>query len=326
MGGEEDTEIFVKLASEQPHFTKHDVNKLKDTYQQARQAVKSGASPEEKAKKVAAQFTSASEADIDRYVQQIEAYLRNTERSEINPDAIREDIQHIIDDPKHAQAVLKQRASQMDRGTLVALLEQHQKLDHQKAEKVVSYVEQAIDWVANKTDQAKHTAHQTGGKADNRTNDMRVEADTNARQSSGKFEERIRQYLNGLNRPELQYDSLKWDIERILHDPKSSPRILRSRLSQFDKETFMALLTSNDKISRRDVENLSHKVDETRQRILTKVEQLEREAERKAEQAKQAALHQAENTRKTAATAAWWLFATALVSGAASALGGLVAI
>lgn len=326
MGGEKDTEIFLKLASEQPNLTKDDVNKLKNTYQQARQAATEGSTNEDKAKKVAAQFTSASEEDIDGYIQQIEAYLRDTERAEVNPDAIRDDIEQIVNDPKHAQAILKERISQLDRGTLVALLEQHQKMDHQKAEKVVSYVEDAIDWVSKKTDDAKGATQQKKAQADSRTSDMQVEADGTVSQSSNKFEERMRQYLMGLNRPELQYDSLKHDVERILHDPKSSPRIIRSRLSQFDKETFMALLTSNDRISRQDVENLSNKVDETRQQLLTKVEGLEREAQHKAEQAKQAALHQAENARKTAATAAWWLFATALISGLASAAGGLVAI
>ncbi|MEQ9438224.1 MAG: hypothetical protein RIG62_04220 [Cyclobacteriaceae bacterium] len=325
MGGEKDTEIFIKLASEQPNLTKEDVNKLKNTYQQARKAVNEGNTNEEKAKKVAAQFTSASEEDIDGYIQQIESYLRDTERAEINPDAIREDIEQIVNDPKHAQAILKERISQMDRGTLVALLEQHQKMDHQKAEKIVSYVEEAIDWVSKKTDYVKG-ATQKEKKANSQASDIRVEADGTMSQSSNKFEGRMRQYLSGLNRPELQYDSLKHDVERILHDPKSSPRIIRSRLSQFDKETFMALLTSNDRISRRDVENIGNKVDETRQQLLMKVEELEKGAQRKAEQAKQMALHQAENARKTAATAAWWLFATALVSGLASAAGGLLAI
>lgn len=325
-----DTEIFVKLASEQPNLTKEDVKKLKGTFQEAQAAVKAGDTNEEKAKKVAAQFTSASEEDIDNYVAQIESYLRETERAELNPDAIREDIERIVNNPKHAQAVMSERINQMDRGTLVALLETHQKMDHSKAEKVVSYVEEAIDWVAHKTDQAQGKAQQKKAEANYQTSTMRVEADGNLSSatstSNGGFEDRMRQYLNSLNRPELQYDSLKWDLEKIMNDPKTAPSVLKNRLSKFDKETFMALLTSNDKISRDDVHKISDKVDETRQQVLTKVDQIEREANRRTERAKQMALNQAENARKTAAAAAWWLFATALVSGAAAALGGLVAI
>jgi hypothetical protein len=203
-------------------------------------------------------------------------------------------------------------------------------MDHAKAEKVVSYVEEAIDWVANKTSQAESTAQQKRAQADHQTSSMQVEADGKISDASstrkGGFEDRMRQYLNGLNRPELQYDSLKWDIEKIMNDPKTAPSVLKHRLSQFDKETFMALLTSNDRISRHDINKIGDKVDETRQQVLSKVDQIEREANRRTEQAKQMAFHQAENARKTAASAAWWLFATALVSGAAAALGGLVAI
>jgi hypothetical protein len=325
-----DTEMFVKLASEQPNLTKEDVKKLKGTFQEARAAVKAGDTNEEKAKKVAAQFGSASEEEIDNYVAQIESYLRETERAELNPDAIREDIERIVNNPKHAQAIMSERINQMDRGTLVALLETHQKMDHAKAEKVVSYVEEAIDWVANKTSQAESTAQQKRAQADHQTSSMQVEADGKISDASstrkGGFEDRMRQYLNGLNRPELQYDSLKWDIEKIMNDPKTAPSVLKHRLSQFDKETFMALLTSNDRISRHDINKIGDKVDETRQQVLSKVDQIEREASRRTEQAKQMAFHQAENARKTAASAAWWLFATALVSGAAAALGGLVAI
>ncbi|MGB3587144.1 MAG: hypothetical protein WBA23_11420 [Tunicatimonas sp.] len=326
-----DTEIFVKLASEQPNLSKKDVKKLKGTFEQAKQAVEAGDTNEEKAKKVAAQFTSASEEDIDNYITQIESYLKDTERSELDPEAIRNDIQQIIDNPSNAQAILSERVGKMDRSTLVALLENHQKMDHDKAEKVVSYVEDAIDWVANKSSQVQDKAEQKKAQADNRTNAIQSEAGGSLAPSSTTStgnggEDKIRQYLDGLNRPELQYDSLKWDVEKMMNDPKAAPGILKNRLSQFDKETFMALLTSNDRISRRDVENISNQVDSTRQQVLTKVDELERETMRRTEQAKQAALHQAENTRKTAATAAWWLFATAIASGAAAAVGGMLAI
>ncbi len=326
-----DTEIFVKLASEQPNLSKKDVKKLKGTFEQAKQAVEAGDTNEEKAKKVAAQFTSASEEDIDNYITQIESYLKDTERSELDPEAIRNDIQQIIDNPSNAQAILSERVGKMDRSTLVALLENHQKMDHDKAEKVVSYVEDAIDWVANKSSQVQDKAEQKKAQADNRTNAIQSEASGSLAPSSTTStgnggEDKIRQYLDGLNRPELQYDSLKWDVEKMMNDPKAAPGILKNRLSQFDKETFMALLTSNDRISRRDVENISNQVDSTRQQVLTKVDELERETMRRTEQAKQAALHQAENTRKTAATAAWWLFATAIASGAAAAVGGMLAI
>ena len=324
--GDMDTETFIKLASEQSNLSKKDRQKLTQTFKEAKKAADEGDGNEEKAKKVAAQLTGKDEADIDGYVQQIEEYLRSTDQEEVNPDAIRDDIERIIENPKNAQGILSNRAKQMDRSTWVALLEQDKRMNHDRAEKVVSYVEQAIDYVAGKADEVQQKQRGAQATAEARTNQATAQSDGKTKQVSGKAEERMRNYLDGLGRPELQYESLKWDLEKILNDPKVAPQVIKRRVEQFDRETLMALLTSNDRLSRKDVENLSKRVDETKSRVLTKLDETERQTAIALEKAKQEALHQAENARKTAASAAWWLFATAVVSGAAAALGGWVAI
>jgi hypothetical protein len=325
-----ESEIFIKLASEQSNLSKQDVKKLGGVFKQAQQAVKSGDTKEDKAKKVAAQFTPANEEDLDNYVRKIEDYLRSTERDELNPEAIRHDIEEIIQHPNHAQEILSRRANQMDRSTMVALLENQKKMDHDKAEKLVSFVEQAIGTVANK---ATHAKHQANSKVDDATSTAKTQFNEGQQTASAKVSEtgsgletRLRDYLSRTQRPEIQYDSLKWDIERIMNDPKSSPEIVRNRLQRFDKETFISLLTANDKISRSDIDILANKVDESRNRVIETTHKIEAETTRRIAQAKQESLHQAENVRKTAAAAAWWLFGTAIVSGLASAAGGLVAI
>lgn len=329
-GGKQVTDIFVKLASEQPNLSKQDVKKLSGIFNEARQAVKSGDTQEDKAKKVAAQFTSASEEDVDQYVRQIEDYLRNTGKEELSPETIRQDIERISQDPRHARSILSNRVKQMDRSTFVALLEQNKNMNHEKAEKVAGYVEQAMDFVKNKmTSTSTATENRTrevqyGAEA--RTNEMQAQADSKSSDKKSQLEGKIKNYFDRMNRPELSYDSLKWDIEKIMHDPKSGFSVVRNRLNQFDRETLIALLTNNDKLSRSDVDRIATKVEETKSDVLARVEKMEAEANRRIEQAKNEAIHQAENARKTAASAAWWLFATALVSGLAAAAGGWVAI
>ena len=325
-GGEIDTELFVKFASEQPNISKKDAQKLGKAFKDAQKSFQEGEGNEDKAKKVAAQLSGKSEEEISGYVQQIEDYLRSTDKEEVNPDAIRDDIEKIIENPKNAQEILSNRAGKIDRSTWVALLEKDQRMNHERAEKVVSYVEQAIDFVAKKTDDAKQSAQGAQTSVAERADQKQGQADGQAKQLSPQAEGRLKRYFDSLNRPELQYESLKWDVEKIMHDPKVAPQVLKNRLSRFDRETLMALLTSNDRLSRKDVENLSSKIDESKSNVLRKVEEVDREVSIAIERAKQEALHQAENTRKTAASAAWWLFATAVVSGAAAALGGWVAI
>ena len=327
--GSLDHETFIKLASEQSNLSKKDVQKLGNVFQEAQKAAGEGNTNEDKAKKVAATLTNASEEDIDGYVSRIEEYLRNTGKEEISPESIREDIEKIVENPSNAQSILTNRANKMDRSTLVALLEQNKNIKHDQAEQVVGYVEKAIDYVANKASdvqskaqEQKDSAQQTATAQTNGAGDQAKRA----AQPSPQSQQKIKTYLDGLGRPELQYDSLKRDLEKIMHDPKHSPEVIKNRLSKFDRQTLTALLTSNDRISRRDIENIVRRVDESKNTLLSKAEEFEAETRIQAEKAKQAALHQAENARKTAASAAWWLFGTAVVSGFAAALGGWLAI
>lgn len=325
-GGEIDSEMFVKFASEQPNVSKQDAKKMGKAFKEAQKAFEEGDGNEDKAKKVAAQLSGKSEEEVSGYVQQIEEYLRSTDKDEVNPDAIRDDIERIIENPKNAQEILSNRAGKIDRSTWVALLEKDKRMNHDRAEKVVSYVEQAIDFVAKKTDDAKQSAQGAQTSVAEQADQAKGQADGKSKQMSPQAEGKLKGYFDSLDRPELQYDSLKRDVEKIMNDPKAAPEVLKNRLSRFDRETLMALLTSNDRLSRKDVENLSSKIDESKSSVLKKVEEVDREISIALERAKQEALHQAENTRKTAASAAWWLFATAVVSGVAAALGGWVAI
>ncbi|MFM7423723.1 MAG: MFS transporter, partial [Elainella sp.] len=100
---------------------------------------------------------------------------------------------------------------------------------------------------------------------------------------------------------------------------------LRSRLSQFDRGTLVALLSSREDISEADANRIIDQVENARTSVLQRAERIQTEAQRRLEAVKAQAQHQLEETRKAAATAAWWLFSTALVSGAAAVLGGTLA-
>ncbi len=320
--GDVHKDIFLKIASQQPKMSKKDVKKLSNVFDQAKEAVSSGGTNEDKAKKLAAQFTSASEDDVNNYVTQIEDYLRGTDHDEISPEAIRADIEKISQDPKHIGSILSDRVSKMDRSTFVALLEQNKSMDHEKAEKVAGYVAQALDFVKSKTSSAQSQTQSVSDKA----TQLQGQGKEKAAANQSKYEASMKNYFDRMERPELSYDSLKWDLEKMLHDPKSSPEILKNRFKQFDRETVIALLTNNDKLSRSDIDKIADQTEATKHNLITKAENIERETIIRVEKAKQEALHQAENTRRTAAAAAWWLFGTAVVSGFAAAAGGWLAI
>jgi hypothetical protein len=84
----------------------------------------------------------------------------------------------------------------------------------------------------------------------------------------------------------------------------------------------VALLSSREDISEADANHLIDQIDGARTSVLQRAERMQMEAQRRLEAIKLQTQQQIEETRKAAAVAAWWLFATALVSAGAAALGG----
>lgn len=60
--------------------------------------------------------------------------------------------------------------------------------------------------------------------------------------------------------------------------------------------------------------------------MVGKAEEMKAEVARRTNQLREEALKQAEETRKVAASAAWWSFTSAVVSGVAALVGGMVGI
>jgi hypothetical protein len=137
---------------------------------------------------------------------------------------------------------------------------------------------------------------------------------------------RIRSYLNSLNRPELNYDDIKHDVRTLFNDPQAGFDALRDRLSQFDRGTLVALMSSREDISEADANRIIDQIESARNSVLRRAERLQQEAQRYMEEVKRQAQRQAEETRKAAASAAWWLFATAFVSATTSAIAGAIAV
>jgi ElaB/YqjD/DUF883 family membrane-anchored ribosome-binding protein len=136
----------------------------------------------------------------------------------------------------------------------------------------------------------------------------------------------IRNYLNSLDRPELNYDSIKKDVRQLFDDPQAGFDSLKDRLSHFDRNTLVAIMSSREDISEADANRLVDQIEGARNSVLQRVDRLQQQAQRRLDEVKYQAQRQAEETRKAAASAAWWLFGTAAVSGIVSAIAGALAV
>jgi nucleoid DNA-binding protein len=249
-------------------------------------------------------FASRTQRQVQDFQAMIADYLRSTGKEELNPEGIKRDIQLLLNDPRAGVSSLSDRLSHFDRSTLVSFLSQREDISEQDVNRIVDQILGVRDQF---TAQLRNLQLSVQGVID------RVFA-------------KIRNYLNSLDRPELNYDGIKHDIRQLFDDPQAGFESLRDRLGQFDRNTLVAIMSSREDISEADANRLIDQIERTRNSVLQRAERLQVEAQRRIEEVKHQAQRQAEETRKAAATAAWWLFSTAAVSAVAAALAGYIAV
>lgn len=289
-----DRDTLVQLLAQRKDLSEEDVNRVIDELQQNIRKVL----------RAPRRLATRVQQQTFEFEQAFEDYLRNTGKAELNPEGIKRDLQLMIADPRLGAKNLGHRLAHIDRTTIEALLAQRPDISEQEAKEMVGRImsvrDQFMQQVQNVQDRIK-------GVVDS-------------------IFARIRNYLNSLDRPELNYEGLKRDIRTLFDDPQAGFDALRDRLSHFDRDTLIAVISSRDDISEADANRMVGQIEGVRNNILRRAERMQLETQRRIEQVKHEAERQLEETRKAAEVAAWWLFFTALVSGIAAAGAGALGV
>ena len=289
-----DRETLVKLLSQRDDLTEEQVNQTIDQVQSAlRSIIKAPRRLANRVQKKAVDFES-----------NLENYLQQTHKEELNPEGIKRDLQLLLHDPRAGLSSLGDRAAQFDRGTFVALLAQRKDMTEEEANRIADQVEANFEAAKAQIQKVQQAVQSTIDRA---------------------FES-VRTYLNNLERPELNYDGIKQDFGKLFNDPQLGLEALSDRLTHFDRGTLVALLSSRDDISEADANRIIGQVESARNGVIHQVERVQQETQRRLEAIKHATQKQVRETRKVAAGAAWWVFSSALFSLAASALAGSLAV
>ncbi|UIE40150.1 MFS transporter [Leptodesmis sichuanensis] len=285
-----DRETLVKLLSQRPDLSEEQVNQTIDQVLGAiRQIIRAPR-----------RLALRTQQQVMDFEASLEDYLRHTDKEELNPEGIKRDLGLLVQSPKLGLQHLSDRLAQVDRSTLIALLSQRKDMTPEEAERIVSQVESVRDQLVNQMRQIQYRIQEL----------------------IDRLFARIRNYLNSLDRPELNYDSIKHDVRLLFDDPQAGFDAIRERLGQFDRGTLVAILSSRKDISEEQANHIIDQIESARNSVLQRAERIQLEAQRRVEEIKHQAQRQMEETRKAAATAAWWLFVTALTSAAAAAGSG----
>jgi predicted transcriptional regulator len=289
-----DRETLVKLLTQQGNLTEEQINATVDQLQSAiTSIVKAPRRLANRAKQQAVDF----EANLENY-------LRNTHKDELNPDSIKRELELLLKDPRAGFNSLGDRVGKFDRSTFVALLSQREDISEEEANRIAEQVESSYKTVIEQFQKIQQLAQA----------------------SIDSLFGKVRDYLNALDRPELNYEGIQADFGKLFDDPQAGFEALGDRLGSFDRDTLIAVLSSREDISQADAERIVAKIEETRDGVLTGAQAVQQEVKKRYKAVKRQAKQQAIDTQKVAAGAAWWLFSTAATSLAAAAAAGVIAV
>ncbi len=296
-----DRDTLVKLLTQQGNLTEEQVNATVDRVQSA---IGSLASLPEVIVKAPRRLANRAQKQAVDFEASLENYLRNTDKEELNPDSIKRDLQLLLKHPTAGFNSLGDRISHFDRSTFIALLSQREDMSEEEANRIADQVESTYKSLTEQIQKVQQTFQSA---IDN---------------IFGK----VRDYLNALERPELNYEGIQADFSKVFDDPQAGFEALGERLGQFDKETLVAVLSSREDISEEDANRIIAKIEDTRNTVMERGQQIQQEVQKRFKAVKKQAQEQAIEAQKMAASAAWWLFGTALTSLVASAVAGMMAI
>ena len=288
-----DRDTLVQLLSAREDMSEDEINQTVDSFTSSIASTL----------KLPRRFARRTQSRALSFKSAFEDYLSNTDKNELNPDGIKRDMKLLLSDPKLGASKLGDRLGEMDDSTMVALLAARPDTSEEEAQQIVQ--------------QIADVRHQTMEQI--RSVQRNIESVLN------QILARIRGFLDSLERPELNYDSIERDVRLMMDDPNAGFGAMRDRLSQFDRNTLVSLVTSQGTVSERDANKVIDKVESAKNTVLTKAERIERQIESRLVAVKEQTAKQVEETKKAAEAASWWLFGTALISAIGAAIGGAIA-
>jgi len=293
-----DRDTLVKLLSQRGDMNEQEINQtIDDLLGNIQNIVKLP-------RRLARRAQSGTKSKALSFQGALEDYLVNTNKGELHPEGIKRDVKLLLNDPKLGASKLSERIGQMDDSTMVALLAQRPDMTQEEAEAAVGRIVEV--------------RHQIKDQIRSVQGSIQATIDS--------IFDRIRMFLESLDRPELDYYSIKRDVQTIMDDPQSGFDVVRDRLSQFDRNTLVALVSANNRVSASDANRVIDQIESARDGVLSKAERIERQFESRINSIKAQTQQQIEDTKTAAEAAAWWLFGTALLSAIVAALGGLIAV
>ena len=143
-----DRSTLVALLSQRGDISESDVNKVVDQIMQVRDSVLGQLQA----------IQDKIQSVIDSILGKVKAYLDGLDRPELAYDGVKRDINVLFDDPQAGFQALRDRFSQVDRDTLVAVMSSRDDISKADADRIISQVERTRDRALQRAERIQNDA------------------------------------------------------------------------------------------------------------------------------------------------------------------------
>ncbi|MEM9990703.1 MAG: hypothetical protein AAF738_03005, partial [Bacteroidota bacterium] len=234
------------------------LSQLSSLIEDVKQEYDKGNSTKESLSKVASKVSSLEESEAASYIQQVLDTIDSATPNDFDSGKIQKQLASLTSNPSRITDSLQQQLQQLDRDRIVDTLSKNTSLEKQQ--------------LNNYADQVELTLAELRGKAIGA-----VDAATdqeNWKKWGRSMESSIANFINSTDNDELDYSLLKNDFKRILNNPKDSLSIVKHRLSTFDRDTLVSVITNNERINRSDINRIADQAESARKEVMQQVKSI----------------------------------------------------
>ena len=253
-------------------------------------------------KNIIEEFTPLERQEIEEKIENAKSYLKGATIDNLSTGNLETRLKELLNDPKLVTSIIADNFNQLNREKIIALLNDNTNLKKEDLDSYANQIESAVQKVTKEFD---------------KENEDRIVK---------RFENKVANFFDTTGREELNYDLLKNDVKHIMDNPNDSLEVIKERFSTFDNATLRAVVTNNRYIKEEHIDKVLETIDTSKNEVMDKISQIQTKANQQVEIAKRKAVIQAEHARATAASAAWWLVITSILSAVAAIGGGFVAL
>ena len=257
----------------------------------------------ENAGNIVSQFSSKDKEEVQETIDNFLAKISSLSGKDFSSENLQQNLKSYISNPKLVFDQLSNSGDGNNKMTRESILNALDKNTNLKKEELENYADQIED-----------TLNKAKSKLDPANDDSYIR----------NFESSIENYFNSTGQEELAYSELKKDFKLMMDNPSDSYDIVKERISQFDTNTLKSVITSIPFVEDSHMSRIEEYFEEAKNKTSEKLSAIETKARQQYEMTKRKAVIKAEQTRRTAASAAWWLVITAVLSALASMGGALM--